>query len=201
MLRVVVASVLLGCVMAISAGCGSNGSSAIASLQPGVPHCSAAETADARLQQYEQQHPGVSEPPSSQSAARHPPMPTTGSPPPTPTPMATAIPTIVTAATLKLGPAELSTSPSAQYVIGVGTVVDIELPDEQAPFCWSIPTSSAASVLKPLVQGDDLQGGAHARFRAIAPGVVTIATSNACYTFPPCEAAVPLTEAVVTVRA
>jgi hypothetical protein len=128
-------------------------------------------------------------------------MPTTGAPPPTPTPMPTAIPTVVTAATLKLEPAELSRNPSAQYVIRVGTVVDVELPDEQAPFCWSIPTSSAASVLKLLVQGDDLQGGAHARFRAIAPGVVTVATTNACYTFPPCEAAVPLTEAVVTVRA
>lgn len=200
MLRVAVAPVLVGFVMATSAGCGSNASGAIASLQPGVPHCSAAETAAALLQQSGQQHPAVSQPPSSQSAFP-PPMPTTGSPPPTPTPMPTAIPTVVTAATLKLDPAELSRYPSAQYVIGVGTVVDVDLPDEKAPFCWSIPTSSAASVLKPLVQGDDLQGGAHARFRAIAPGVVTIATTNACYTFPPCEAAVPLTEAVVTVRA
>jgi len=115
--------------------------------------------------------------------------------------MPTAIPTVVTATVLKLGPAELSRYPSAQYVIRVGTVVDVQLPDESAPFCWSIPTSSAASVLEVVDQGDDLFGGAHARFRAIAPGVVTIATTSACYTFPPCGAPVALTEAVVTVRA
>jgi hypothetical protein len=107
----------------------------------------------------------------------------------------------VSAATLKLEPAELSRYPSAQYVIHVGTVVDVELPDEATPFCWSIPTSSGASVLKVLVQGNDLQGGAHARFRAIASGVVTISTSNACYTFPACEAPIAMTQAVVTVRA
>ena len=199
MLRVAVAPVLLGCVMATSAGCGSKASGALASLQPGVPLCSAAETAAALLQQSGQQNPAVTQPPSSQSALPSP-MPTTGSPPPTPTPMPTAMPTVVAAATLTLDPAELSEFPSPQYVIGVGTAVDVELPDEQAPFCWSIPTSSAASVLKLLVQGDDPQGGAYARFRAIAPGVATVATTNACYTFPPCEAAVPLTEAVVTVR-
>lgn len=199
MLRVAVGPVLLGCVIATTAGCGSNASGAIASLQPGVPHCSAAETAAALLQQSAQQNPAVSQTPPSGSALP-PPMPTTGSPPPTPTPMPTAMPTVVTAATLKLEPAELSRYPPAQYVIGVGTVVDVELPDEKAPFCWSIPTSSAASVLEVVVQGGDLGGGAHARFRAIAPGVVTVATTSACYTFPPCEAAVPLTEAVVTVR-
>jgi hypothetical protein len=115
--------------------------------------------------------------------------------------MPTAIPIVVTAATLKLEPAELSRYPSSQYVIRVGTVVDVELPDESAPFCWSIPTSSAAAVLEVVDQGDDLGGGAHARFRAIAPGVVTIATTDACYTFPPCEAGVALTQSVVTVRA
>lgn len=200
MLRVAMAPMLLGCVMATTAGCGSNALGATASLQPGVPHCSAAETAAALLQQSAQQNPAVSQPPPTGSVLP-PPTPTTGSPPPTPTPMPTAIPTVVTAATLKLDPAELSRYPPAQYLIGVGTVVDVELPDEKAPFCWSIPTSSAASVLKLLVQGDDPQGGAHAHFRAIAPGVVTVATTNACYTFPPCEAAVALTEAVVTVRA
>ena len=225
MLRVAVRPTLLGCVMATVAGCGSNGSGALASLQPGtphcsasvascgsngpgalaslqpgVPHCSAAETAAARLQQYEQQNPAVSQPPPSGSALPSP-APTTGSPPPTPTPMPTAIPTVVTAETLKLDPAELSRYPSAQYVIRVGTGVDVELPDESAPFCWSIPTLSTASVLQVVDQGDDLGGGSHARFRAIAPGVVTIATTNACYTFPPCGAPVALTEAVVTVRA
>ncbi|HUZ70448.1 MAG TPA: hypothetical protein VMU65_12140, partial [Candidatus Saccharimonadales bacterium] len=90
----------------------------------------------------------------------------------------------MTATTLRLGPAELSRYPSAQYVVRVGTVVDVELPDEPAPFCWSIPTSSAASVLEVVVQSDDLGGGAHVRFLAIAPGVVTVATTNACYTFP-----------------
>ena len=225
MLRVAVGPVLLGCVMATGAGCGSNvsaalasrqpgaphcsaavagcgsnGSGALASLQPGVPHCSAAETAAARLKQSEQQNPAVSAP-SPSGTANPPPVPTTGSPPPTSTPMPTAIPTVVAAATLKLEPAELSRDPSAQYVIRVGTVIDVELPDVTAPFCWSIPTSSAASVLEVAVQGDDLGGGAHARFRAIAPGVATIATTNACYTFPPCGAPVALTEAVVTVRA
>ena len=199
MLRVAVGPVLLGCVMATAAGCGSNGSGALVT-PAGTPHCSAAETAAARLQQSEQQNPAVSQPPPSGSALP-PPVPTTGSPPPTPTPMPTAIPTVVTAATLKLEPAELSRYPSAQYVIRVGTVVDVELPDESAPFCWSIPASSAATVLEVVDQGDDLGGGAHARFRAIAPGVVTIATTNACYTFPPCGAPISLTEAVVTVRA
>lgn len=199
-LRVATGPVLFGCVMATVASCGSNGSGALASLQPGVPHCSAAETAAARLQQSEQQNPVVSQPPPSGSALP-PPMPTTGSPPPTPTPMPTAIPTVVVAATLKLGAEELSRYPSAQYVIRVGTVVDVELPDEPAPFCWAVPTSSVSSVLKVVVQGDGLGGGAHARFRAIAPGVVTIATTNACYTFPACGAGVALTEAVVTVRA
>ena len=55
-------------------------------------------------------------------------------------------------------------------------------------------------MLQVVVQSDDVGGGAHARFRAIAPGVATIGTTNACYTFPPCEAAVATTEAVVTVR-
>lgn len=194
-----VAPVLLGCVMAAVAGCGSIGSAALASLRPGVPHCSAAESAAARLQQSGQQNPAVSQPSHSESAVP-PPMPTTGSPPLTPTPLPTAVPIVVPAATLTLEPGELSRDPSAQYVIRVGTVIDVELPDEAAPFCWSIPASSAASVLQVVVQSDDVGGGAHARFRAIAPGVATIGTTNACYTFPPCEAAVATTEAVVTVR-
>ena len=56
-------------------------------------------------------------------------------------------------------------------------------------------------MLEVVDQGDDLRGGAHARFRAIASGVVTIATTNACYTFPSCGAPIALTEAVVTVQA
>jgi len=199
MLRVAAGPALLGYVMATVAGCGSNGSGAPALRQLGVPHCLAAETAAAGLQQSEQQNPTVSWLPPSGSSLPSP-APTTGSPPPTPTPIPTALPTVVTATTLRLGPAELSRYPSAQYVVRVGTVVDVELPDEPAPFCWSIPTSSAASVLEVVVQSDDLGGGAHVRFLAIAPGVVTVATTNACYTFPVCEAPVAIARAVVTVR-
>src|SRR5450631_2807012 len=181
--------------MAAASGCGSSGSRASVSLQAGVPHCAAAESAAAR----EQSGPAPSDPTGSGSPGPWP-MPTSGSPPPTPTPMPTAIPTVVTAATLQLGPAELSRYPLAQYVIRVGTVVDMELPSETAPFCWSIPTSTAPTVLEVMSQGDALNGGAHARFRAVAPGVATVATTNACYTFPSCGASEALTEAVVTVR-
>jgi hypothetical protein len=190
---------LLGCAIAV-AGCHSNGSGALVSLQPGVPHCSAAETAAAREQKSLQQHPAESQPVPGGTAFASP-LPTTGSPPPAPTPMPTAIPTVVTATLLKLAPAELSRYPSAQYVIRIGTVVDVHLPDETPPFCWSIPASSLPSALRVVNQGDDVGGGAHARFRAIAAGVAMIATTNACYTFPPCGAPVALTQAVMTVRA
>lgn len=188
-------SILLVGVMAAASGCGSSGSRASVSLQAGVPHCAAAESAAAR----EPPGPAPSDPTGSGSPGPSP-MPTSGSRPPTPTPMATAIPTIVTAATLQLGPAELSTYPSAQYVVGIGTVVNVELPGETVPFCWSIPASTAPTVLAVMSQEDALNGGAHARFRAVAPGVATVVTTNACYTFPSCEAAEALTEAVVTVR-
>ncbi|MDQ6846401.1 MAG: hypothetical protein M3019_02275 [Candidatus Dormibacteraeota bacterium] len=107
---------------------------------------------------------------------------------------------VVTGDTLKLGPAELSSVPPAQYQITVGTRVDVELPDEQAPFCWSIPTLSVPSVLTVEEEGDDPGGGAHARFRAVTPGTVTVRTTSECYTYPPCGAAFALTEAVLIVR-
>jgi hypothetical protein len=128
-------------------------------------------------------------------------MPSVGSPPPAPTPTPTALPIVVTAPTLRLGPIELSRSPSAQYVIPVGTMVVVTLPDELAPFCWSTPTSTAPTVLEPMTHGDELGGGAQATFRAVAPGEATVETTNACYTFPSCGAASELTEAIVTVRA
>lgn len=85
-------------------------------------------------------------------------------------------------------------------MVRVGTVIDVELPDESAPFCWSAPTSSDPSVLAVMSAGGDLGGGSHAQFRALAVGVATVATTNGCYTYPPCGAPMAITEAVVSVR-
>ena len=198
---------LLAFVLAVATSCGANAPGGAVSsqpgaaiaLQPGTPHCSAAETAAAREQQAQPQNP-TTEPTAPSAGGPATPEPTTGSPPPAPTPLPTAIPIVVTAATLNLGPNELSQYPSPQYVVRVGAVVNIVLPDEAPPFCWSIPTTTAASVLAVVDAGDSLGGGAHARLRARSPGVATVSTTSACYTFPPCEAAIAITEAVITVR-
>ena len=199
-MRLLVGPVLVTFVLAMATGCGSNPSSSTVSLEPGTPRCSAAETAAAREQQSEQQNPPASQAPASVGAIPTP-EPTTGSPPPLPTPLPTAVPIVVPGASLNLGPSELAQYPSPQYVVHVGTVVTVVLPDEASPFCWTIPTTSAPSVLKIVDAGDDLGGGAHARLRAVAAGVATVATTSDCYTFPPCEAPSAITEAVVTVRA
>jgi hypothetical protein len=189
---------MVGFVVGAATGCGSNRPAAVVPSLVG-PHCAANEAAAAHEQESQQQNPPPSQPPASASAFPAP-APTTGSPPPLPTPMPTAVPVYVAAATLHLGEAELSRYPSSQYVVRVGTVVDVELPDESAPFCWSAPTSSEPSVLAVVSAVDQFGGGAHAQFRALAAGVATVGTTNACYTFPPCGAPIAITEAVVTVR-
>lgn len=189
---------MVGFVVSAATGCSSNRLAAAAPSLAG-PHCAANEAATARERKSQQQHPPIPQPTTSASAFA-PPSPTTGSPPPTPTPLPTAIPVNVAGGTLTLGAAELSRYPSSQYVVRVGTVIDVELPDESAPFCWSAPTSSNPSVLAAMSAVDDLGGGAHAHFRALAVGVATVATTNGCYTFPSCGASVAITEAVVTVR-
>lgn len=191
--------VLVAFVLATAASCGSDAPGAAVSLQPGTPHCSASETAAAREQQAQPQNPTASQAPASVSALPTP-EPTTGSPPPTPPSLPRAVPIVVTAATLNLGPNELSQYPSPQYVVHVRTVVNVVLPDEESPFCWSIPTTTAPSVLAVVDAGESLGGGAHARLRAIAPGVATVETTSACYTFPSCGASIAITEAVITVR-
>jgi hypothetical protein len=197
--RVAMRLLIACCLLVTAASCGPIRSASQPSLPPGVPHCAAAESAAAHAQQYEQSTATESQPPVSVIAAP-PPSPTTGTLPPTPSPMPTAVPIIVTAALLDLGPEQLSSFPPGQYVVRVGTLVNVRLPDESPPFCWSVPTLSTASVLSVLEAGDDLGGGAHALFRAIGPGIVTIDTTNACYTFPACGAAEAITEAVLTVR-
>jgi hypothetical protein len=207
MMRFVTGPMLLAFVLAAATSCGAYAPGAAVSLQPGAavslqpgtPHCSAAETAAAREQQAQPQNPTASQ--ASASVGAQPTAePTTGSPPPAPTPLPTAVPIVVTAATLNLGPNELSQYPSPQYVVHVGAVVNVVLPDEASPFCWSIPTTTAPSVLAVVDAGDSLGGGAHARLRASAPGVATVTTTSACYTFPPCGAPIAITQAVITVR-
>jgi hypothetical protein len=200
MMRLLTGPVLAALALAVATSCASDPSGAAVSLEPGTPHCSAAETAAAREQQAQQQNPPASQAPASVSALLTP-EPTTGSPPPTPTSLPSAVPIVVAGATLNLGPGELSEYPSAQYVVRVGTVVNVLLPDEAPPFCWSVPTTSTPSVLKVVDAGDDAAGGAHARLRAVAAGVATVASTSACYTFPPCEAPSAVSEAIVTVRA
>ena len=175
------ALLIVGCLLVTAAGCGPSRSASQPPLAPGVPHCAAAESAAAREQQYQQSNP-TAPPPSVSAHAVRPPSPTSGPPPPPPSAMPTAVPTIVTEGVLDLGAAQLSRFPSAQYVIRIGTLVDIHLSDEAAPPCWSDLTLSTTSPLSVVNQGDDVGGGAHANFRAIAPGEITIATTNACYT-------------------